>query len=362
MKINIQILFFISFSFFSYGQYGKDRYDVDSLQLFTEGQFTYEFNINSPIQGLYFDSVVYENLPMITIKIVNNTDDTIIKRYKEKDRHLMWIRSGGSCGRCDTMLPNAYFELRSAWLSYQYGSISSVIDIQYQQNGIWKNCRINTWGSLFPEGYTFEKNDTNNPKLIKASKHDISKDTLKASEYDISKDTVSGLHYWTRAGRKKINSNEVNYYTPRLSSDGYKWVGDKGKKYLDSLNSMVAPYGASIKWAKANGMIISCKPINASRISKIIGNRELHIMLGTWDWLVDHYRVEFKNELTEEEIMKLFEPLDIKPNIKGSKKVIYIQLDNSPIDNNNSLTDQLANIEAIQSITQLTNSIPPTTN
>jgi hypothetical protein len=91
----------------------------------------------------------------------------------------------------------------------------------------------------------------------------------------------------------------VSYYTPRLVSDGYNWIGENGRKYLDSLNTLAAPYGASVKWAEADGMIITCNGKDSKNISKILGKRDLYIMLSRLEWLEDRYRIEFKNDLSK---------------------------------------------------------------
>ena len=72
----------------------------------------------------------------------------------------MWIRVGGSCGRCDRMAPNDYFILKSGWASWGYhpvGGFRTSIEIQTQIGDSISNCVIRTWGELYPEGYSFDK-------------------------------------------------------------------------------------------------------------------------------------------------------------------------------------------------------------
>ncbi|MFM1998504.1 MAG: hypothetical protein RL204_451 [Bacteroidota bacterium] len=160
MKILVQIVFLLSIAFSGYGQYERDHYKVDSLQIFSGDKLTYEFNLQGPSQGLFFNQYVYSQLPGIELKIYNNTGDTITTSYREKDAHLMWIRVGGSCGRCDTMAPNDYFILKSGWASWGYhpvGGFRTSIEIQTQIGDSISNCVIRTWGELYPEGYSFDK-------------------------------------------------------------------------------------------------------------------------------------------------------------------------------------------------------------
>lgn len=353
MKILVQIVFLFSIALSGHGQYERDHYKVDSLQIFSGDKLTYEFNLQGPSQGLFFNRYVYSQLPGIELKIYNNTRDTISASYREKDAHLMWIRVGGSRGKCDTMAPNDYFILKSGWASWGYhpvGGFRTSIEIQTQIGDSISNCVIRTWGELYPEDYTFNKDklEQNVPDNI---------DTIRSKEihvYDIAKDTISGLHYWSHAGKEKINPSKVKYYTPRLVSDGYNWIGERGRKYLDSLNTLVAPFGASIKWAEADGMIITCNSKDSQIISRILGKRNLYIMLSRQEWLEDRYRIEFKNDLSKEEITTVLNRLNLEPNLIDGSKVAFVTLSNSPKDNNNSITDQLAKMKEIQSIRQMT--------
>lgn len=355
MKIFIQILFFISIAFLSYGQYEKDRYKVDSLQIFSGDKLTYEFNLHGPTQGLFFDRYVYSQLPYIQLKINNNTEDTITKRYREKDAHLMWIRVGGNCGRCDTMAPNDYFILQSGWAGWGYrpvGSFHTSIQIQTQIGDSIANSTIHTWGQIYPEGYSFDKVDVEQkvPENI---------DTIRIKEisvYDLSMDTLKALHYWNTYRKEEIHSIQVKYFTPYLAFDRHKRKENK-IKYIDSLNNLIAPYKATIKSAEAGGMFIYCVPKNASQVSEILGKRELHIMTPDQRILLDRYRIEFKNEMTKEEIINIFEPFNIVPALIEGTHIAYIELTNSPEDNNNQITNQLAKIKEIKSIRQMTESI-----
>lgn len=169
MKFFVQILFFISITFLSYGQYEKGRYKVDSLQIFSGDKLTYEFNLHGSSQGLFFDRYVYSQLPYIQLKIYNNTEDTITTRYREKDAHLMWIRAGAK-GSCETMAPNDYFILRSGWAGWgnrPVGPFRNLIQIQTQNGDSVANSTIYTWGEIYPEKYNFNY-DTVESKHVKS--------------------------------------------------------------------------------------------------------------------------------------------------------------------------------------------------
>lgn len=162
MKIFILFLFFFLRNILVYGQYGKDRFEVDTIQLFSADKLTYEFNLFGPSQGLFFDQYTYSQLPSIKLKIINNSQDTIIKEYREKDAHLMWIRVGGSCGRCDTLAPNDYFVLKSGWAAWGYrpiGPFTTPINIKTKRKDSYATCVIRTWGEIYPEGYFLNKEE-----------------------------------------------------------------------------------------------------------------------------------------------------------------------------------------------------------
>lgn len=153
MKILLHLVLIVTSSY-GYSQYSRDRYLVDSLQQFSPDKLTYEFNIDGPTQGLYFDKYLYKKLPNISLKIYNNTNDTLIKVYRERDAHLMWIRTSENCGRCDTLLPNDYFVVRSGWASWQNprGIFSTTLNISYRTitSNKTKECIIRTWGEIYP--------------------------------------------------------------------------------------------------------------------------------------------------------------------------------------------------------------------
>jgi hypothetical protein len=141
------------------GQYGIDRYDVDSLQLFNPEQNVYEFDLVPGTQGLFFDQYLYEEYPMnwITMKIYNRTNETILKHYRERDKHLMWLRMGGNCaGHCDTLRAGEYFILKGAWGNWgnkPMGPFSTPINISFEQGDSTYNCIIQTWGEVYPSGH-----------------------------------------------------------------------------------------------------------------------------------------------------------------------------------------------------------------
>lgn len=158
MKIKLFVLFVVA-AFNAIGQYGTGRYDVDSLQLFNPEQKVYEFDLVPGTQGLFFDQYVYEEYPMnwITMKLYNRTNEIIVQHYRERDKHLMWLRMGGSCsGRCDTLRPGEYFILKGGWGNWgskPQGPFSTPINIPYEQGDSTYNCLIQTWGEVYPVGH-----------------------------------------------------------------------------------------------------------------------------------------------------------------------------------------------------------------
>lgn len=131
MKMKLCLVFFILVSASSFGQW-SNRYEIDTVQLFTGDNLIYEFNLFGPTQGLFFDSCTYQKLPRIQLKIVNNSEDTVIQHYRSKDAHLMWFRMGGSCNNCDTLAPYEHIILQSGWAAWgnrPIGPFTTTIEI-----------------------------------------------------------------------------------------------------------------------------------------------------------------------------------------------------------------------------------------
>ncbi len=173
MKLILFVLYVVA-TFNAIGQYSVHRYEVDSLQYFHPDQEVYEFDLVPGTQGLYFDQYVYEKYPIgITLKVYNRTNELIVQHYRERDKHLMWIRMGGSCcNRCDTIYPGEYFILRAGWASFGYeptGPFSTPIEIPFEQGDSSYLCNIHTWGEVYPVGHPMIRrqqsaNETLNPE------------------------------------------------------------------------------------------------------------------------------------------------------------------------------------------------------
>lgn len=289
-------------AFCSHGQYEIDRYDIDSLQLFSENQLTYEFNIESPNQGLFFNKNIYSEFPYIKLKILNNTNDTIIKKYKENDDHLTWIRQGGSCGRCDTMLPNDYFILRSGWLVTRSTvvSVDSRITIQYKIGDNWLNCIIQTWGELYPDGYVLDESAP-----IK-----VESDSIEKIQSDIKvQDTTGAFYYYTQNKREYIEpidsfgTYKYHIYLKDLSEIGLdpKLL----KSYLKSKDLKVSirePRESLITWEENDFLILYCMSRDIERIKTLLKGTAIHFMIDfryhkSRIYLDDTYDIFFSSHL-----------------------------------------------------------------
>jgi hypothetical protein len=320
MKIFIQILFFISIAFLSYGQYDKDRYKVDSLQIFLEDKLTYEFNLHGPSQGLFFDRYVYSQLPYIQLKINNNSKDTITKRFREKDAHLMWIRVGGSCGRCDTMAPNDYFILQSGWAGWGYrpvGSFHTSIQIQTQIGDSVANSTIHTWGEVYPEGYSFDKvnaeqkvpEDIDTIRLEEISLYDKS-DSIKISG------SFEGVYFYNWSEKQIINPDNMGLYTYHVFKRDLEATGldlDSIMSLLKSKNLYIGfskPSSSIITWEENYYYTFKCTPNDVLEIKKMLKNINIHltIMMGSSPtYLDDNYLVFFteNSDLDEHDVIDI---------------------------------------------------------
>jgi hypothetical protein len=143
----------IAFSLISlcgYAQYGIDRYEVDSLQFYSKDIVTYDFYLDKPLQGFYFDSIYYLERPNIIVRIINNTSDTVLIRYRERSSRIHWYRQNGRYN--DPMAPGEQLILLGKWPDIQpIGSFNSPINLSYVLGDSLYHNRINVWGSVFPQ-------------------------------------------------------------------------------------------------------------------------------------------------------------------------------------------------------------------
>jgi hypothetical protein len=133
-----------------YSQYGIDRYEVDSLQFYSKDIVTYDFYLDKPLQGFYFDSIYYLDRPNIIVRIINNTSDTVLNRYKERSSRIHWLRKDARYN--DPLAPGEQLILLGKWPDIQpKGSFNSPINLSYVQGDSLYHNRINVWGSVFPQ-------------------------------------------------------------------------------------------------------------------------------------------------------------------------------------------------------------------
>jgi hypothetical protein len=124
---------------------GKDLYRLDSIQEYSPEIKRYVFNIDGPSQGLYFGTFNVDSLPRIEIEIINNTKDTLMFPYRERDCSVLWMRKE----RYDTIAPGQSMILWSAWLR-KIGTCNCPIQIKSNVNGESVSYVIQTWGRILP--------------------------------------------------------------------------------------------------------------------------------------------------------------------------------------------------------------------
>ena len=122
---------------------------TDSMQSFTLEKQEYRFSFTQLLQSFCFDHIVYTTFPRITVHIVNDTQDTLINLYRERDAHIMWMRSGELM---DTIYPGQAMTLRGlAPGGKMIGTVNtSPIYLKYQIGDKIYNNKIALCGSMFP--------------------------------------------------------------------------------------------------------------------------------------------------------------------------------------------------------------------
>lgn len=199
-----------------YAQYGIDRYEVDSLQFYSKDIVTYDFYLDKPLQGFYFDSIYYLDRPNIIVRIINNTSDTVLNRYKERSSRIHWLRKNARYN--DPLAPGEQLILLGKWPDIQpKGPFNSPINLSYVLGDSLYHNRINVWGSVFPQ------------------KESISQRPIKVNwkEYNMSFATNSQRPH----GVKRFKGN-VHDYNQQKSHYEFKIVHNK-------LHHSVSPIGVN---------------------------------------------------------------------------------------------------------------------
>ncbi len=134
---------------------------ADSVQLFSFDQKDYHFSFTQLSQGLCFDDIMYETLPEFQVRIFNNTLDTIVNDYRERDAHIYWLRAGG---RFDTLYPGQAMTLRGLSPGGQFiGSMNgSTIYLKFRINDRVFTNKIRICGSMYPMDF-FSRSFTDVP-------------------------------------------------------------------------------------------------------------------------------------------------------------------------------------------------------
>jgi hypothetical protein len=146
MKLIYALLFSLLFAAHSQAQIkGKDFYKLQFVQEYSPEIKRYVFNLNKPSQGLYLGTLKVDSLPRIEIEIINNTGDTLIHPYRERDCSVLWMRKE----RYDKVAPGESMIFWSAWLR-KIGFCNCPIRINSIVNGESKRYQIKTWGMILP--------------------------------------------------------------------------------------------------------------------------------------------------------------------------------------------------------------------
>jgi len=145
MKFKVILLYILLQTHWCFNQvnYTIDKYQLDSVQVYSPQIKKYIFNLAGPKQGLFCDSLKLDSLPMIEIELVNNTNSPLIHSYKERDCSVLWLRKA----KYDTLHPGESMLLRSAWLR-KIGNFNCPIRINSTYDGIQSQYIIQTWGYI----------------------------------------------------------------------------------------------------------------------------------------------------------------------------------------------------------------------
>ena len=192
-----------------------------------------------------------------------------------------------------------YFELRSAWGGYKhgYGPFNTTIDVQYQNRGSGANCRIHTWGELYPEGYNFNK-DT-----IESKEVDVRLYSGKSDSITIS-DSVEVLYFYNWSEKQLITPDKMGLYTYHVFKCDLEATGlglDSIKSLLRSKNlyrGFSNPSASIITSAEDYYYTFKCTPKEVQEIKNILKGIEIHltIRMGSNPTYLDDSYLIFFNE------------------------------------------------------------------
>lgn len=146
MKLHYALLFSFLFAAHSQAQIkGKDFYKLQSVQEYSPEIKRYIFNLKGPSQGLFLGTLNVDSLPRIEIEIINNTGDTLIHPYRERDCSVLWMRKE----RYDKVAPGESMIFWSAWLR-KIGPCNCPIQINGSVDGEKERYLLKTWGTILP--------------------------------------------------------------------------------------------------------------------------------------------------------------------------------------------------------------------
>lgn len=128
---------------------------TDSIQMFTLNKKDYDFSFTNISQGLCFDNIMYENPPKFNVRIFNDTQDTIVNFYRERDAHIYWLRDGG---KFDSIYPGQAMTLKGLAPGGKFiGSVnSSTIYLKFQLKDSIYNNKIRVCGTIYPADSKFK--------------------------------------------------------------------------------------------------------------------------------------------------------------------------------------------------------------
>lgn len=139
------VTFLLSISCFA--QYGKDRYVLDSLQVYTSGKQEYFFTISGGKQGLFVDNYDQKAFGKLFISLINNTKDTLLSDFKIRDKGITWFKEGSHAQK---MAPGDTARFFSGW-SRTEGAINSSLEFNYVVSGKNTNVVYQIWGTFRQE-------------------------------------------------------------------------------------------------------------------------------------------------------------------------------------------------------------------
>lgn len=221
MKRIVQIAFSL-ISLCGITQNGVDRYEVDSLQLYSSDIVTYDFYLDKPLQGLYFDSIYYLDRPNFIVRIINNTSDTVLNRYKERSSRIHWLRKNARYN--DPLAPGEHLILLGKWPDIQpKGPFNSPINLSYAVGDRLYHNRINVWGAVFPQKESISQ------RPIKVNKEEYYMSMASNSQRPngikwFGKGNVHDYNSQNAQYEFQINNNNLHHsVSPRGVNDIFSW-------------------------------------------------------------------------------------------------------------------------------------------